>query len=152
MTPEQLDEARAREACRRILPQYDGRVGDTVDLDLLAVRQIYADWLMTDPAPMPKTAEEARSGSRDNDPLAQAFLAAIKRGRELAQPQPQPIHTDPSTRPTGFYWVVRPGQSVWIVSHWCPERGWLHWGDDRWVPVTPTQLGPRIEPPSEPQP
>lgn len=94
MTPEELDEARAREAERRIPWREQSAVGVAqlaarlarenwrpVDPDLLEAREIAAQQAEMDGSP--DWATRARQGEADKGNWVQIALAAIKRGREL---------------------------------------------------------------------
>lgn len=100
MTPEQLDEARAREAQRQIDPDCAWEIqGQPFKTKMaLAARLAREGWTPTDPdliearevcapilARMRGVHEDAVfRGVFDLDPDLQCALAAIKRGRELA--------------------------------------------------------------------
>lgn len=105
MTPEQLDEARAREAHGRVndkswstkweelnpgareartLAARLAREGwEPVDPDLIEAREIVAKWLI-DERSLGLLAASTRRGDDDHTSQVQCTLAALKRGRELA--------------------------------------------------------------------
>ena len=101
MTPEEMDKARAKEAWRIYMTNPPGMTGkrlamiaarlaregwmppEPVDPDLLAVREIVAEWW--DGMGSSYSAREVRAGRCDMHDLIKVALAAYKAGKEAAR-------------------------------------------------------------------
>lgn len=102
MTPEALDEARAREAHKRFLA--DDKLVNFMDLARLAISLVRTGWEPVDPdlieareicaayyegegagLPKPDKAARIRDGKLDSEPELVVIRTAIKRGRQLAE-------------------------------------------------------------------